>query len=294
MQGPSAVFGFRQARLLWQLVLAVWVVSTVIHLPPVLVIDTALGEATAGLPDDDSLIAEGDLYLIRQEVSQEKAKQVLALSGIGLLIWWLWTVLWQAGVVSWQVWVGGRKVRLGEVVGLGISAWWRFFRLSLTAAAGLIVSLSLVWLPLLLLIRSAYRADAGTRLLVTLVSGAVLSLLLVTLAWAATLWGLWLLGVPGSRSAVTSWLRGLISAVRTPLSTFATMAAWVLTIMIVTLLPIYLGSEIVWLRGMVVNIVVALAADLVRSFCLVALLCSFAPVTGLWIEEGSVDGDSRR
>jgi hypothetical protein len=294
MQGPSAVFGFRQTRLLWQLVLAVWLVSTAVHLPPVMVLDTAMAEATAGLPGDDNLIPEGDLYLIRQEVLYEKAEQVLVLSGAGLLIWWLWTVLWQAGVVSWQVWVGGRKVRLGEVIGLGISSWWRFFRLSLTATAGLLLSLSLVWLPLLLLVRSAYRADAGVRLLVLLVTGAVLSLLIIVLVCTATLWGVWLLGVPGSRSAVTSWLRGLVSAVRTPLSTVATMVAWALPIMIVTVLPLYLGSEIAWLQGTVANLVVTLTADLLRSFCLVALLCSFAPVTGLWVDEGTLDGDSRR
>jgi hypothetical protein len=294
MQGPSVGFGLRQARLLWQLVLAIWLVSTAVHLPPVLVLDTAMGAATAGLPDDESLIAEGDLYLIRQQVITDRAVPVLVLSCVGLLLWWLWTVLWKAGVVSWQVWVGGRKVRLGEVIGLGISSWWRFFRLALTAAAGLILSLGLVWLPLLLLIRAAYRADAGTRLLVLLVTGAVVSLLLVVLAWAATLWGVWLLGVPGSRSAVTAWLRGLVSALRTPLSTATAMAAWIVPILIVTVLPLYLGSLLTWLQVPVVNLVITVTADLVRSFCLVALLCSFAPVTGLWIEEGTFDGDSRR
>lgn len=291
-QRPSPGFGLRQARLLWRMVRMVWVVSTVLWLPPVLVLSHAAGEAASGLPAATSEIAEGDLQLITLEVITEVAGPASVMFTLSLLGWWLWTVLWHAGVVSWQVWVAGRVIRLGELIGLGVSSWWRFFRLSLTAAGWLVAALLLVWSPLLWAMWRAYTTAAGTRLLVLLAVALLLTLIIAALIWGASLWGIWLLGAPGSRSAFRSWSNGLLSTLRLPLSTFTTIAAWLLPALLLTACPLVLGYLLAPVRGGAGALLLALAVDLLRSFCWVGLLCSFAPVTGLWPDEDELSSHS--
>ncbi len=194
---------------------------------------------------------------------------------------WLWTVLWHAGVVAWQLWTGGRRVRLGEVLGLGMVAWWRYIRLSLTALAALVLAGVVLWLPLGSAIRTSLNAMNEERMMLLVVVGFGITKLIAIVVWIATMHGAWLLGLPEYRSAVLSWVRGLWSAVRTPFSSLSTWFVWLVPAWLAAVVPLVVGFRFEGLRGSVALIVVSLLASLVRSFCWVGMFNSFAPVTGL-------------
>ena len=209
----------------------------------------------------------------------------------GLVVLWVWFVLWHAGVVAWQLWAGGRRVRLGEVLGLGLVAWWRYARLSATAAVVLGLGGAALWLGLRAAVRSSFHSMAEERMMMLLAVGIVITKLLAVMVWLATLHGAWLLGLPERRSAVVAWLRGLWNTLRMPLSSVATWLLWLIPALLATLVPLLIGLAFVGLRGTLVLTVIGLIAALVRSFCWVGMFCSFAPVTGLLGEQDDDLGD---
>ena len=133
---PSPRWGFHQARKLWRLVLACWVVSGLAFLPAILVLRGALAPALGRLPQEPGSLPQGEIAVIVVESLRPLMLPIGLAVVSGLVVLWVWTVLWHAGVVGWQLWAGGRRVRLGEVLGLGMVAWWRYARLSATESDG--------------------------------------------------------------------------------------------------------------------------------------------------------------
>ena len=288
---PSPRHGWRHALELWRLVLAGWAVSWVAVAPALLVLRLGVFPALAELPSEPGAVTSGDVGLILVEAARPMLRP-FALAGLsGLVVLWVWFVLWHAGVVAWQLWAGGRRVRLGEVLGLGMVAWWRFARLSATAAAVLGLGGAALWIPLWGAVQSSFHSMAEERMMILLVVGIVVTKLLAVVVWLATLHGAWLLGLPERRSAVLAWLGGLGSTLRMPLSSVATWLLWLIPAWLATLVPLSIGLTFDGLRGTIVLTVIGLIAALVRSFCWVGMFCSFAPVTGLLGEPEDEPGD---
>jgi hypothetical protein len=249
--------------------------------PALLVLRTTVSSALAAVPPGRGSAPEGDIPLIVVDA----ARQILAPMGLavasGFVVLWIWTVLWHAGVVSWQLWTGGRRVRLGEVLGLGLVAWWRYARLSLTAFGVLALAGVAWWLPLSTAIQSSYENMNEVRALTLVAVGVVCTKLVVSLVWIVTLHGAWLLGLPEHRSAFLTWFRGAWSALRTPFKSLLTWLAWLIPAWLAAVAPLVLGIRFGELRGTVALTIFGVLAGLVRVFCWVGLFSSFAPVTGL-------------
>jgi hypothetical protein len=264
---------------LWRVVIAVWVVSLVVTLPALWVVGGALAPDLRNLPAAG--VPEGDVPLIVGDALEAvRGALVLAIAS-GAAALWAFTVLWHAGVVGWTLWGGGRRVRLGEVLGFGIVSWWRYARLSLTAAAAFGFSLALLWAPLWEAVGACYRAMEEGPMVWLLVAGVILSKLLVVIIWCATLRGAWLLGLPERRSAVASWLRGLAGSLRTPVASLGTVLLWAVPATTLSVVPLALGLAMPELRGGLLIPVLGQVASAVRAFCWVALFLSFAPATVL-------------
>lgn len=278
---PSPRFGLRTATQLWPVVIAVWLVASALALPASLVAGRADAQTTGSLPLDDTLIGAGDLELIGRETIGAHPPGVEPLIVLWLVAWWQWTVLWHAGVVHWLIWASSRPLRLGELLGLGIGAWWRYLRLSLSAAAVLGAALALIWLPLALWGVIAVTGSSE-RLVVPVAAAAVAtSIPVLVCCWAATLYGAWLLAMPRRRSALLAWCSGLVHAIRQPLATLGTLAVWGGPLMVAAALPLAAGWFLPSLRGGLDAFLLTQLAALLQAFCSVALFVSFAPASGL-------------
>lgn len=278
---PSARHGWRQALRLWRLVLAGWAVSWIAFVPALLVLRLGVFPALAELPEEPGVVAAGDVGLILVEAARPIARPFALAVLSGLVVVWVWFVLWHAGVVAWQLWTGGRRVRLGEVLGLGLVAWWRYARLSATAAAVLVIGGAALWISLRMAVGGAFQTMAEERLVVLLAAGLLVTKLLAIVVWIATLHGAWMLGMPERRSAVLAWLEGLGNTLRMPLSSLGSWLLWLVPAWLVALIPLGIGYQFQGLRGTPLLIAASLAAALIRSFCWVGMFNSFAPVTGL-------------
>jgi len=287
---PSPRWGWQQARRLWRLVIAVWVVSWLAIAPALLLLWRIIVPGLAALPAGTGEVADGDVALIILEAGREAwIPSALALLS-GLVALWAWSVLWHAGVVSWQLWMGGRRVRLGELLGLGVAAWWRYARLSAAALTVLVVTVAAIAVPLLWAALRALGAMAERRLVVVVVAGMVAVKLVAIVVWLATLHGAWLLGLPERRSAVVAWLHGLQATARRPLANLWVLLVWLVPPLLASAAAPLLGAAFAGLRGGLVLVGIGLLASLLRAFCWVGLFCSFAPVTGLvGVPEGRLE-----
>jgi len=281
LQRPSSRFGLRQTLRLRKLVLAVWLVALALELPLLVVLHVVLDPCVSQLPLDLQSMPPGDLLLVTLSSIERVRPLAISLGVLSCGGLWVWTVLWHASIVSWQVWFTGRELRLGEVIGMGLAAWWRFLRLSVMTAFVTGTVAVILWLGFETAASHVLQMGAEILYLVLLGSGGLFLLGSVAVSWTAGLWGAWLLGVPGSRSAAASWGRGLIGAVRAPVSTFSTLLAWAVPAFLLSLVPLVLGWLLPVLRG-VGTMMVGVLVELGCSFCWVGLFTSFAPVTGLW------------
>ncbi len=286
---PVPGWGALRATRLWRVVLAVWVVMTAAFLPALWVVEGAVGPSLGRLPEQG--VAAGDVLLIVVDSLRPAAPALLLAVASGLVVVWLFTVLWQAGVVRWELWAGERKVRLGEVLGLGMVAWWPYARLSLTASVVLGAALWGGWRSLTAAMKAAYHAMNEQRVEALLLGGIAGSLVLVLVVMAATLRGAWLLGRPRSRSALAAWWRGLYDTMRTPVASLGTVLLWVLPAVLVSALPIVAGSLIPSLRGGWALPILTGVATALRAFCWVGLFASFASASGVLGADAAAVGD---
>jgi hypothetical protein len=285
---PSPRWGLRHARRLWRLVIACWVASVVSFLPAVWVVDGVVAPALENLPDVGSGVPAGEVQLIVRSAIREVAAPLRLAILSGALTLWMWTVLWHAGVVNWTLWASGRRVRLGELLGLGVVSWWRYALLSLVSAVAAIGAGTALLLPLGLAGERSYAAMVDEHLMRLLAAG-VAGVVVVWVVWATTARAAWLIGLPERRSVAVAWLLGLAGTLRKPFVSLGTVALWVLPAALVSTLPLVIGLAFPALReGWAIPIVGQLAAA-VRAFCWVGLFASFAPVTGLVGNESGLE-----
>ncbi len=272
---PSPRHGWATLLRSPRLLLAVWLVPVLLGLPFVLTVQALLAPVLGNLPADP---APGDLQLI---VSGTLARSVAVLAVpvlLAVLGGWAWRVLWHAGIVRWRAWAAGRPQRLGELVGLGLMAWWRYARLSLVALVAAALVTGGIWAPATRLARDAVgRLDETTSVRIVLAAAALTAIVLLIL-WTATVRGLWELARPGRRSAALAWLRGLGGALRHPLASLGTLLAWA-----VPLLAVWAGS-LAAVRALgpgIAGMAVLQLGALLTAACSIGLVGSFAPVTDL-------------
>jgi hypothetical protein len=283
---PSIAWALREIPGLWRLVIACWVVSVFCFLPALWVVGEAVFNPLSSLPDGG--VPSGDVLLILIENLGGMTGPLKLAVLSGCVILWVWTVLWHGGLVGWRLWSGGRKARLGEVLGLGMVAWWRYARLSLTAAVASAALLAALWLPLARAVVSSYEAMAEGRMLLLIAAGIGVSGLLALVVWAATIRAAWLLGLPERRSVVLAWLRGFHDTVRTPRASLGPVILWALPALLITLVPLVAGAYFESLRGGWLLPALGQIAAIVRAVCWLGMFLSFAPITGL-VDEDNED-----
>ncbi|MCG6962911.1 MAG: hypothetical protein LJE95_06525 [Acidobacteria bacterium] len=275
----SVRFGAKKAIEMWRLVAAVWLVPLVLGAPLVLAVRRSLGSMLGPVPMTGA--APGDVGLILMW----GLSRIGPWLGVGvvsfLAVLWAWGVMWHAGTTGWIAWSSGRPVRLGEVVGLGVLAWWRYARLALTAIAGTVALVAVVCSPFQLMARAARTHLAETRMVNLQLAALALGGLVVWIVWAATLRGAWVLADPQRRSSALAWLQGLAGTLRDPLRSLGCVLAWGVPVKLLVLAPLMLGFDLRVLAGTFLGLVTGLVLGLLRAYCIVALFLSFAPTSGL-------------
>lgn len=299
LPGPSSPRqGWQHALRLRRLVFAVWIASWLAVAPALVLLRRIVASALSSLPAGPGEVPDGDVALILLEAVREAQAPLVVAVLSGLVVAWAWAVLWHAGVVRRLLGTGAAPIRLGALLRLGAGVWWRYARLSLTALVALAVVAAAVWLPLGWGVARGFAAMTERRLIAVASAGALASAVVVIVVWLATLHGAWLLGLPGRRSAVMAWLRGLQDTTRRPVAGLWTVLVWVVPALLASAVAPLLGAVFAGLRGGLLLIAIGMLASLARAFCWVGLFCSFATVTGVvgipeeaWQEE---DGEGDR
>jgi len=187
--------------------------------------------------------------------------------------------LGRAAVVRWWLADPARRVRLAELVRGGVSRWWRYLRLSLTAVAVVAGLLAALWLSLKWLAGTSSGALGPALAAAAVVSAAVLAA-----GWSAALHGAWLLGAGGRRSAVMAWLRGLGRSLRRPWTAFAPLLLWAVPGFALPLAPLLIDSA--------AALPLLVLTMLLGALCRLALFLSYAPQpAGSSEEAGSTNSE---
>ncbi len=278
---PSPRRGWQQGPRLWRLVMAVWAGSWLAVAPALLLLSGVVVPGLASLPAGPGEVPEGDVALILLEAVREAQVSLAVAVLSSLAVAWAWTVLWHAGVVRWRLGTDGRRVRLVGLLRPGLAAWWRYARLSATALVALAAAAAVVWIPVWLAVAGGHVAVNERRLIALVTAGVAATALAAIVVWLATLHGAWLLGLPGRRSAVVAWLRGLQATARRPVAGLSTLLVWVVPALLVSAVVPLLGVAFEGVRGGPLLFAVGLLVSLARAFCWVGLFCSFAPNPGV-------------
>lgn len=273
---PSPARGAALARRLWRVVLAVWVVPTVLLLPALLATWLVVAGAVGELPPA-GVLPPGEVALVAADALHHTWGLLLVLAAGGGVAAFAWVPLWHAGVVRWQVWAAGRPPRLGELLGLGLGAWWRYLRLAATGLSTLGLLLFVAWLPLGLAAAEARDGLAEGRAVHLQLAGVALSLFLLVVVAAAVNRAAWVLAAPRRRSALLAWFEGLVQTLRQPLASFAVTALWLAAGTLLAAVPVLAGVLLPGLRQGVAPLVTTAVCDLAAAACWVALLGSFSP-----------------
>lgn len=276
---PSFTAGARLARTLWKLIVADWLVHVLVMIPAWWVLSGLRG-SLANLPSDPARVPTGDVALIfREELAPVAGILVLAVAG-ALVVWWLWTCLWHAGVVTWRVWSGGEDAGIAEVLGLGLVRFWSFLRLGLLSGAVLGVLVAGIWLPLGLGLRRAPEGPATAFFVAVFLAGVGVTGIVKMVTTAAGTDGAWRLGGPAERSAMRAWIGGLGMTLRHPVRWLGPVLGWQILAWAVALAPLAMGAFLPGTRGLALSVAMQVSL-LIRSGCRVGLLASFEPTLGL-------------
>ncbi len=276
---PSWARGGSAAVALGRVVGAVWLVGLAASVVALAAVDAVLVSdlsGLAGLPAGDWLL-EGAAAARRAAPGAVVGVTVLAVLLAG------WSILWRGGVARWAVWRPHPVPRIGEVLGLGLTGWWRYARLwAAAAAAAVTAGLGGLWC-LGVLITAASDGGSGPSLWLP-AAGVVAAAALVGLTRLAWLAGCWELARPDRRSALAAYGRGLLAATRRPVASVAALLVWGGVAATASVAPLLLGGGLPTLRGPAAMAVMVTVLGAVRAFARVALLASFGPAVW-WRQE---------
>jgi hypothetical protein len=245
----------------------VWLVCVAIFLPAHLIVLAATAATFADLPARD--LPTGDELLIMVELIRPVVVPLAIALISGLLAFVAWAELWHGGTVRWWMGAGAARVRLAEILGHGVVWWWRYMRLAMIAGLAAAAALAMVWLPIRRLVGGTEPAAAGRGAALLLAAGLALSVLVILVDWLATLRASWLLGESGRSSAAVAWFRGLVAAVREPVSSLLPVVVWGIPAIVMLVLPVLVEASIAT--------VAMPLCWLAAAFCWVALFVSYAP-----------------
>ncbi|MCJ7752986.1 MAG: hypothetical protein MUP13_00335, partial [Thermoanaerobaculales bacterium] len=178
MTPPSVVSGFRLAARLHILVVGMWLVSVLLFIPAQVIVQATAGPARANLPAGG--LDAGEDLIVFLEIMRPMAVPLTAALAFGCLFFIGWWILWHAGTVRWWLDPETDAVRLSQVLGVGLTVWWRYARLALLALVLQVVFATAPWLPFLTDIRERF-------LLPLLIFDSVVTVLATTLVWLAFL-----------------------------------------------------------------------------------------------------------
>ena len=278
---PFVATGAREVRRFAVLTVAIWLAGMAALAPAWIVVVSALAPALGRLPDDLASLPPGELALVAREALSGVTRPLEVAIAAGVVVLWIWRVLWRAGMVSWRVWAGERRVRIGELLGLGLTRWWPVARVHLTGLVVAACGVGLIVAVALAAVVQAWMAMAERRLVVVVIAGFSAAVLVLAVCRTATVAGVWRLARPTRRSAVLAWLEGLRVVLRHPLASAAAVLLWSTAGLAAALLGAILLVAGPSLAPSPWGVVVVLGCALLEAAAAVALMGAFAPVSGL-------------
>ena len=283
---PSATAGGAELRRFARVAVALWLASAGAMLPAWLIVFAAVAPALGRLPDRLAGLPPGELAVIVRGALAGSVRPLEIGLAAGAVLLWCWRVLWRAGMTSWRVWAGGRRVRLGELLALGLTRWWRVARVHMVGLGVTAVVVVGIGAGALTALGTALTAMDERALVAVVVGAAAVLVVGIAVCRAATAAGVWRLARPDSRSALLAWLEGLGVVLRHPVASGTAVLLW----SVVGLAPWLLaGAALVAVPGLGATpwgVLVAAACGLASAAAAVALMGAFAPVCGL-LESGT-------
>jgi hypothetical protein len=198
----SAAFGAREVRRFALVAVAAWLADIAAMIPAWLVLVSAISSPLGRLPNDLGSLPPGELAVIVRAALAGMAKPLQVALAAGVVLLWSWRVLWRAGMAWWRVWAGERNVRIGELLGLGLTRWWPVARVHLVGLAVAGTAAVTIATGALMGVFQAWASMAERRLVAVVIVGVTAVVLVLAVGRAATLAGVWRLTRPDRRSVL--------------------------------------------------------------------------------------------
>ncbi len=266
---PSPRRGLCWVATLWRVVLAVWLAPSVLG--------WTLSVSLAGVVGPErghSPAAETEVVL---RAVADHGGWLLTV-GLGVLVAsWTWSVLWHAGVAGWAARARGHRAVLGELLGLGLSLWWRQAVMAATGLALTALMVAMLWVPMLLGGARAW-VEGREAMVELLVWGAlVVASAAAATSAAVTARATWAVPHVSARQLLILWPMSLAATLRQPCRSIGTVLVWAVPALVTgsaVLLVSWLRPELVTGAGLAA---LEQLAALAGAVCAVGLLGSFAP-----------------
>lgn len=280
MKTPSFSTGFRLSLRLPSMILALWIMPIILFAPLRALVSASAGRVLRTIPEGFSP-PPGDIGLLTSHSLMPLVPALSIVIAGSLILMWAWTILWHAGICRWLIWDGGTPGSLPKILGHGVMGWMSYLRLSLWAWLMFLVVFGGVGAGGFLMIRRAWDAMNEDRMVLLILVSIILLGLLKIILWAATLRGAWELAIPGKRSAVRAWFRGLRGALSQPVATLLPTAIFGILIAGSLAMPLLLHIGVPSFRtGWKIWVVLAIS-ELFASYLLLWIFTSMASITGV-------------
>jgi len=274
-RAPSLAAGVALAWRLRVLVGVLWAVHHLLVAPLWGVAVTTFGGSPAVRLDPGA--AEAEWLVVAFELARPAVWPLAAAAAGTVVGWWVWTVLWRAGVVTWAVWGRAGRPRVAEILGHGVVRWWRFAGLHLVAVV-LVAAVAAVAFLAFGRFGVAAAVAAHGRVLGWTVVGAVTGVASMVVVGAVVAAGCWRLGTPGVHSVLRALWQGVMVVGRHPVRAATVTLVWWVTAGLSAVGPVWAAVNGASPATVVVVLELCLA---VRAACRVAFLGSFLPVLGV-------------
>jgi len=274
--------GLRSAWRLRRLVFVIWLAGVAVAAPALLILDNTVSRPLSMLPSDTPM-PDGEVALVVVDALKPLLPSLAVAIVSMVLLSWAFTILWHAGVARFEVWGDGPPA-VATILGLGLMAWWSYFRLALTAVVVLLAVMGGLWVAIAYGVTDAFSSMAEERMVILIGLGLAAAAMVKLAVWAATLRGAWELAAPTSRSAVRAWIRGLTGVFRHPLVTLWPILVLGSLMVGFAALPVFVPMAWPVVRGGPGGLGLIVVAGLGAAFFSVSLFSAFAPVSGLVTE----------
>lgn len=226
-----------------------------------------------------------ELAVVTVEAGLGAGEPAVAVAMVTVVLWWVFSVVWQAGMVVHRVWSTESTAHALTVLGHGLLRLGPFVRLELVAGVVVAGGAGLLWVGVALLVVVSGPAVTVVGLTLGCLATGALKVVVAAVLRGAS----WRLGRPGCRGTWVAIRDGAAVLSQRPFRVLAVVLGWTVpAALAATAVPVVLW--LVATDSQVAATGVAGGAVLLHATCRLGLAASFEPMLDLPTPDGGGRG----